>query len=93
MTTFLALFFHICGGGIPPNAIAVAICAAAVCWVAMLIGRARPSLPLLIASTGIAQVVLHTAFSMATATATISGDAHPGHSGLVVVATGAGHAM
>lgn len=93
LTTFLALLFHIIGGGTSPGALAVAICGAAVCWVAMLVGRSRPSLPLLIASIGVAQVVLHTAFSMATATATISGHAHAGHDDLVVVAMGDGHAM
>jgi len=96
LTTFLALLFHIVGGGTAPSALAVALCAAATCWVAMLIGRARPSLVLLVVSTAIAQGVLHAAFSMATATATLAVEGHAGHGGhrdLVVVDSGAGHTM
>ena len=93
LTTFLALLFHIVGGGTPPSAFAVALCAAAVCWIAMLVGRARPSLVLLATAIGLAQIVLHTAFSIATATATIAGHAHAGHEDLLLVVTGGGHAM
>ncbi len=94
LTTFLALCFHVLGGGTPPETIAVVSAALSVTWVAMLIGRVRPSLPLLIAAIGVAQLVLHAAFSIATASATLSGAEHAGHGdgGLVVVATG-GHAM
>lgn len=87
------MLFHIIGGGVSPGVFAVAMCAAAVSWVAMLVGRARPSLPLLIVSIGIAQVVLHTAFSMATTVATVSGGSHAAHGDMVVTATAAGHAM
>jgi len=96
LTTFLALCFHVVGGGVAPSALAIAVCTAAVCWVAMLVGRARPSLPLLIASIAIAQVVLHTAFSLTTATATLAGADHTGHAHdamLDVVVTGGGHSM
>ena len=93
LTTFLALLFHIAGGGTPPSAFAVALCAAAVCWIAMLVGRARPSLVLLATAIGLAQIVLHTAFSIATATATIAGHGHAGHQDLLLVVTGGGHSM
>lgn len=93
LTTFLALLFHVIGGGVAPTPLAVALCAAAVCWVAMLVGRARPSLPLLLVSVALAQGVLHTAFSIATASATVSGQAHAGHDHLLVVVTDHGHAM
>lgn len=93
LTTYLALLCHVVGGGVAPSALAVGICVAAVTWVAVLVGRARPSLPLLVAAIAIAQVVLHTAFSVATATATVAGDGHGAHGPLTVTATGSGHAM
>lgn len=93
LTTFLALAFHVGGGGTSPEPLGVALCAAAVCWVAMLIGRARASLLLLATSIAVAQVVLHTAFSLATASATISNHSHASHDVVSLVVTGSGHAM
>lgn len=97
LTTFLALLFHVLGGGVVPSPLAIAICTVAAVWAAVLIGRARPSLPLLIVAVAAAQLLLHTAFAMTTSTATltgiaVSGTTHAGHmdGGLVVAAGGHG---
>jgi len=95
VTTFLALVFHVIGGGAAPGPLALAVCLLAVVWVSVLIGRRRPSLPLLVVAVGVSQVVLHTAFSITTGSATIGGAAHAGHGdGLLTVGDlHGGHAM
>ncbi|OJX63857.1 MAG: hypothetical protein BGO95_06615 [Micrococcales bacterium 73-13] len=95
LTSFLALLFHVLGGGETPDPLALALCAAAVVWVAMLLGRRAPSLPLLVAAVAVGQVMLHTAFAVATGGAILVGDDHAGHGdGLLgVVGAHAGGAM
>ena len=96
LTTFLALCFHVLGGGDAPSALALGVCAAATTWAAVLIGRARPSPPLLVLAVAVGQLILHTAFSMTTSGVVLSGVDHGGHAhagdGAVLLIASAGHA-
>ncbi|MBO9577869.1 MAG: hypothetical protein J7480_03760 [Microbacteriaceae bacterium] len=81
-TSYLALLFHVLGGGEAPSPLAFAACAAAVTWAAMLIGRSRPSLPLLTIAVAVGQLLLHGMFAMTTGGASLvpGGDGSvPGH--------------
>ena len=93
LTSFLALLFHVLGGGAAPGPLALAVTAAAVTWAAMLIGRARPSLPLLVLAVAVGQVVLHTAFSITTGHAVLGGPGGHAHGGLVLGDAHGGRAM
>ncbi len=95
LTTFLALLFHVLGGGTAPGPLALSACLFAVVWVSVLIGRARPSLPLLVVAVGASQLVLHTAFAITTGSATIASGGHAGHADgpLVLAGVQGGHAM
>jgi len=95
LTTFLALLFHVLGGGAVPPSGAVALFALASVWISVLIGRRRPSLPLLVLAVAASQLVLHTAFQMTTGAAEALGaDRHAGHDGgVVILVAHGGHAM
>ena len=68
LTTLLALSFHVFGGGVAPDAVAIVGSLLAAIWVCtMLAGRALKPWLLVVAVT-VAQLVLHTVFSMSTAT-------------------------
>lgn len=92
LTTFLALLFHVLGGGAAPGALPVGLCLLATVWVSVLIGRRRPSLPLLVAAVTVSQLVLHTAFALATGSAAVvETGGHQGHVG-ASLAVAHGHA-
>jgi hypothetical protein len=83
------------GGGQTPPVLALVACAAATTWVAVLIGRQRASLPLLVVAVAAGQLILHTAFSITTSDAVLVGSMQAGHAhvgqGGVLLAS-AGHA-
>jgi len=79
LTTFLALLFHVLGGGIAPPAAAVGGFVLASVWISVVIGRRRPSLPLLILAVAVSQAVLHTGFEMTSSSVVLLA---PGGAGL-----------
>lgn len=104
VTTFLALAFHVFGGGAVPDAVAIVGSLLAAIWICTMLAGRRMRAWLLAVAIAAAQVVLHTVFSIATATAApapaASGHAHgpamagDGHGDAVIGAiTHAGHAM
>ena len=101
LTTFLALAFHIFGGGAVPDAAAIVLSLLAAVWICTMLAGRRLRAWLLVVSISVAQLVLHTVFSMATATAAAvaapaGADPHGlhQHSDPVISAiTHAGHAM
>lgn len=93
LTTFLALAFHVFGGGTMPGVAAIAGSLLATVWLSVMIGRRRASLPLLAAGVAAGQIVLHTVFTMSTASASISGGNHSAHGAIEFALGHAGHAM
>lgn len=95
VTTFLALAFHVFGGGVVPDAIAIVGSLLAAIWICTMLAGRRMRAWLLAVAVAIAQVVLHTVFSIATATAapapTTGGHAHG--DAVIGAITHAGHAM
>ena len=101
LTTFLALAFHVFGGGAVPDAAAIVGSLLAAVWICTMLAGRRLRALLLVVAISVAQLVLHTVFSMATATAVVvpaDAGAHQHgayqHSDTVIGAiTHAGHAM
>jgi hypothetical protein len=98
LTAVLALAFHVFGGGAVPDAAAIVGSLLAAVWICTMLAGRRIRAWLLVVAITVAQVVLHTIFSMATATVVVaSSDASHGahqHDDAVIASIAhGGHAM
>ena len=96
LTTLLALSFHVFGGGAAPGAAAVIGSGLAAIWVCTMLAGRRMRPWMLVIAVALAQLVLHTVFSMSTATVIAPVGGAPAHDhGDTAIGTivHAGHAM
>jgi len=97
VTTLLALAFHVFGGGAAPDAVAVGGSLLAAIWVCTVLAGRRLRPWTLAVAVALAQLVLHTVFSISTATvATIppaAGSAHAHGDAAIGAIVHTGHAM
>ncbi len=97
LTTFLALAFHVFGGGVAPAAPALLGSLLATVWVCVLLAGRRMRWWSLAIAVAISQAILHAVFSVATASVVVTGlgsHTHGHDQGAVIVSLAhGGHAM
>ncbi len=95
LTTFLALAFHVFGGGESPGSVALGASLLATVWIGVVLAGRRPRLWRLVLSVALGQLVLHAVFAMATAEVAAPGAAGPHDHGTVLLGAlvHGGHAM